>query len=190
MRKSKKPKCAHCKQLFRPDPRNAKTQKYCSQPECRKASKVASQKKWLGKPENQDYFRGADNIRRVQQWRSHHPGYWKNSNKQQEPLQDLSAQKTMGKQDVTRQLPNYALQDLLSAQPLVFLGLLAQFSGSPLQDDIVTIGRRLQQLGQDILNQPFSCTGGQHDNQQIPHLSTHDPQGARTIQLGGSPSGP
>ncbi len=59
MRKSRKPKCAHCKQLFRPDPRNVKRQKYCSQPECRKASKAASQKKWLEKPENQDYFQGS-----------------------------------------------------------------------------------------------------------------------------------
>ena len=61
MRKSRKPKCAHCNQLFRPDPRNVKRQKYCSRPECRKASKAASQKKWLEKPENQDYFQGTDN---------------------------------------------------------------------------------------------------------------------------------
>ena len=50
MRKSRKPKCLHCRQFFRPDPRNIKKQKYCSRPECRKASKAASQKKWLEKP--------------------------------------------------------------------------------------------------------------------------------------------
>lgn len=190
MRKSKKPKCAHCKQLFRPDPRNVKRQKYCSQPECRKASKAASQKKWLEKPENQNYFQGTDNTCRVQQWRSRHPGYWRNKHRKPEPLQDSSASESVEKQAVMQQLPSHALQDLLSAQPLVFLGLLAQLSGSPLQDDIVTIGRRLQQLGQDILNQPIYCKGGQHDNRQSSHLSTHDSQGSRTIQLGRSPPGP
>lgn len=190
MQKSRKPKCAHCKQLFRPDPRNVKTQKYCSQPECRKASKAASQKKWLEKPENQDYFQGSDNITRVQQWRKDHPGYWRKRQGHPEPLQDSLSPNLVEKQEVGKQLPNHALQELLMAQPLVFLGLLAQLGGSPLQDNIVSLGRRLQQLGQDILNQPIYCRGGQHDNQQSSHLSTHDPQGSRTIQLGGSPSGP
>jgi hypothetical protein len=190
MRQSRKPKCPHCRQLFRPDPRNVTRQKDCSQPECRKASKAASQKKWLEKPANHDYFQGTDNTCRVQQWRKCHPGYWRNKHGQSEPLQDSFSPNSVKKQDFTRQLSSHALQDLLSAQHLVFLGLLAQLTGSPLQDDIVTIGRRLQQLGQDILNQPFCCKGGQHDNRQSPHLSTPDPQGSRTIQLGGSPSGP
>lgn len=53
-------KCCHCKELFRPDPRNAKRQEYCRKPECRKASKVASQRRWLSKPENRDYFRSPE----------------------------------------------------------------------------------------------------------------------------------
>ena len=40
-------KCLNCHKLFRPDPRNRRHQKYCSQPECRAASKVASQQHWL-----------------------------------------------------------------------------------------------------------------------------------------------
>lgn len=190
MRKSRKPKCVHCKQLFGPDPRNVKRQKYCSQPECRKASKAASQKKWLEKPENQDYFHGTDNTSRVQQWRSRHPGYWRKKHGQPEPLQDFLSPILVEKQEVTKQLPNHALQELLRAQPLVFLGLLAQLSGSPLQDNIVSLGRHLQQLGQDIVNQPIYYRGGQHDSRQSSHLSTHDPPGSGTIQLGGSPSGP
>lgn len=190
MRKSRKPKCAHCKQLFRPDPRNVKRQKYCSRPECRKASKAASQKKWLEKPENQDYFQGSDNITRVQQWRSRHPEYWRKRPDDPEQLQETLLPNSVEKQEVTKQLPNHALQELLRAQPLVFLGLLAQLSGSPLQDNIVSLGRRLQQLGQDILNQPMYCRGGQHDNRQSSHLPTHDPPGSGTVQLGGSPSGP
>ena len=44
-----------------------------------------------------------------------------------------------------------------------------------LQDNIVSMGRRLQQLGQDILNQPIYCKGGPHDNRQSSHMSPHDP---------------
>jgi hypothetical protein len=51
--------------LFRPDPRNANRQKYCRKPKCREASKAASQQRWLQKPENQDYFRGPQNVKLI-----------------------------------------------------------------------------------------------------------------------------
>lgn len=177
MGKQRKQKCKHCQQLFHPNPRNAKKQKYCSQPECRKASKAASQQKWLGKPENQDYFRGPDNVQRVQEWRRRNPGYWQKQRKPQVPLQDHLNEETTDKQEVTGQLVDAALQDLLSAQDVVFIGLLAQLSGSALQDDIVMTGRHLQLLGQDILNQPqpAGCKGGTYDIRQTAHPSTHDP---------------
>ena len=70
-------KCLHCKKIFVPDYRNRGRQKYCSTPECQAASKQASQQQWLGKPGNRDYFRGPENIQRVQEWRAEHPGYWK-----------------------------------------------------------------------------------------------------------------
>jgi len=108
MRQSRKPKCPHCRQLFRPDPRNVTRQKDCSQPECRKASKAASQKKWLEKPANHDYFQGTDNTCRVQQWRKCHPGYWRNKHGQSEPLQDSFSPNSVKKQDLTRQLSSYA----------------------------------------------------------------------------------
>ena len=178
MRQRRKCNCLHCKQLFLPDQRNRSRQKYCSQPACRQASKAASQKKWLEKPENQNYFQGADNTTRVQQWRKEHPGYCRKRPDEPEPLQDSLSPNSVEKQEVTKQLPNHALQELLRAQHLVLLGLLAQLGGSPLQDNIVSLGRRLQQLGQDIVNQPIYCRGGQHDNRQSSHLSTHDPPGS------------
>ena len=67
-------KCAHCHRLFRPDPRNAWHQRYCASGECRVASKAASQRRWLGMPENRDYFRGPEHVERVRQWRRAHPG--------------------------------------------------------------------------------------------------------------------
>lgn len=59
--------CQHCKKKFIPDPRNAHHQKYCSKPECRYASKRNSYQKWRAK--NPDWFRGHDNVLRVQVWR-------------------------------------------------------------------------------------------------------------------------
>ena len=70
-------KCKCCLKLFRPDPRNRRHQCYCSARACRAASKTASQARWLAKPENQSYFRGAVNVARVRAWRSRHPGYWR-----------------------------------------------------------------------------------------------------------------
>ena len=67
--------CASCGESFTPDPRNARHQRYCGQPACRAASKRASQAKWLAKPENRHYHRGAAAVARVQAWRQAHPGY-------------------------------------------------------------------------------------------------------------------
>jgi hypothetical protein len=73
----KRNKYCNCGELFVPDARNKVRQKYCFKPECRQASKAASQRQWLNKPENQDYFRCPDNVRHVQQWRKDNPGYWR-----------------------------------------------------------------------------------------------------------------
>lgn len=60
---TKRVKCRHCKRFFKPDHRNGNRQKYCKAPECRKASKAASQQKWLQKPENENYFTGPINTK-------------------------------------------------------------------------------------------------------------------------------
>ncbi len=171
-----KRKRKNCHMIFLPAPRNAGRQRYCSEPECRKASKAASQRKWLAKPENRDYFRGAPNILRVQEWRRQHPGYWKKGTDKQIPLQDHLNQKETKIQGDTVTLPNHALQEVLSSQHIVFLGLLSHLTGSALQDDIVITARRMRQLGQDILNNRCN-KGGAYDYQQNSHLSPSNPQG-------------
>src|SRR2546425_11690880 len=70
-------KCRCCTKFFIPDRRTEDRQRYCSKPGCRQASKAASQRRWLSKDGNGDYFRGADEVRRVLAWRKSHPGYWK-----------------------------------------------------------------------------------------------------------------
>ena len=95
-------KCLFCGLFFRADPRNAKHQNYCSEPGCRKASKAASRRAWLTKAENQDYFRGPENVARVQAWRAEHPGYWRRPKGQRRISPEASL----------------ALQDLCPPQPI------------------------------------------------------------------------
>jgi hypothetical protein len=163
-RRIRKRKCLNCSIFFLADPRNVKRQQFCSKPECRKASKAASQRRWLQKSENQDYFRGPHNVRRVQQWRQDYPGYWRRkSSRKKEPLQDSLSEKTVKKQSVTIPLASNALQEVLSSQHIVLIGLIAQLSGTALQDDIAFTARRLRQLGHDVLNSPTQSKGGHYD---------------------------
>lgn len=166
-----KKSCCHCRRLFIPDHRNRNSQKYCKKAECRNASKAASQKKWFQKPENKDYFRGPENIQRVREWRRQHPGYWKPKrpgkvNALQEPL---TTQPTDNNKD-SREFAECALQDLLKAQQPVIIGLISNFIGSALQDDIAETLLRMQQSGQDILYCQPPKRGGK-DDCQIPNCT-------------------
>jgi hypothetical protein len=172
--------CANCHQPFRADARNAWHQRYCAAPACRAASKAASQRRWLAKPENRDYFHGPEHVQRVQLWRQAHPGYGRrgqtgaansSTNPSQAmpaaattPLQDLVPTQVVAAQEdfgtaaapagaaaVCEASPPAPLQDLLQQQPIVLIGLLAHLSASTLQDDIALAGRRLLQLGHDVL---------------------------------------
>jgi len=147
-------KCPHCQQLFTPDARNATRQRYCSKPACRKQSKLDSQRRWLQKPENRDYFRGPEHVLRVKRWRTSHPGYWRRTKRSPVALQDaLIAQVPVNAVNI-HPTEKGALQDLLILQPAVMVGLIAQLTGSALQDDIARAARRMQQLGHDILYPP------------------------------------
>ncbi len=183
-------KCKNCHVFFPPNPRNAWHQQYCFKPECRKASKAASRRKWLMKEENRDHFRGPENVQRVQEWRKSHPGYWRSKTLgKEEALQDLLPDKTLKNPSLETPLPKAPLQDLLSSQTLVVIGLIAHLTGCALQDHIALTAHRLQQLGADILNGSIQIKGGSYDP-QAPHLFGADQNGPQPVQLGGSPSGP
>jgi hypothetical protein len=204
-------KCRNCRTSFRPDSRNAWHQQYCKKPECRKASKAASQRRWLAKEENRDHFRGPLNVQRVQEWRREHPGYWRPKPPEVEPLQDLISKKPMGNpwveasleesapdllsekspeiptvEPVSPKTPERPLQDLVFSQQAVLIGLISQMIGSALQDHVALTAQRLQQLGTDILN--TQCKGETHDPKAT-HLPTSYPQGPQPVQLGGPPPG-
>jgi len=188
MKRKKRRKCRNCKQLFFPDYRNAKRQRHCQKPECRKAAKAESQQRWLKKPENADYFRGPDHVERVRQWRKKHPGYWRKTSLSQNALQDRCQENKYIKQGLSPDFVQHALQDYCLSQPSVFIGLIAHFAGSALQEDIAQTIGRMQQLGNDILYQPDYAKGGRHEKtsrQPPPH-----PPDNQTVRLGGSSPSP
>jgi hypothetical protein len=183
--------CPCCKEYFSPNPRNVNTQIYCHKPECRKASKKASQKRWLDK--NPGHFSGFANVERVRQWRLANPGYSRRKGSGS-ALQDHLDQILDTKHDVIPHTPppeqpfqplHQALQDVDILQIPVLVGLIAHLTGSTLQDEIDLATLRLQQLGLDVI----SAKGGRYDP-QVSNLSRPHPQYSRTVQLGGSPSGP
>src|SRR5580704_8607532 len=123
-------KCKCCLKLFHPDPRNRRHQCYCSARACRAASKTASQARWLAKPENQSYFRGAVNVARVRAWRSRHPGYWRKGRRAGPALQDVSMAQPIGPPIETANPAWSPLQDVLTAQPAVLIGFLQRLAGA------------------------------------------------------------
>jgi hypothetical protein len=191
MRLSRERQCLCCQDIFIPDYRNAKKQTYCRKPACRKESKAASQRFWSQK--NPDYFKGAVHVERVREWRRANPDHPRR--KIPAPvLQDDCPQIPLIKQEVVGRLPpakpvqGPVLQDLCLTQHPVIVGLISHLTGCVLQEDIDLVTRRLEQLGQDVIAST-SNPGGLYDSQGS-HLSRPDSHRSRTVQLGGSASGP
>jgi hypothetical protein len=130
----------------------------------------------------------------MQEWRRANPGRGKPKAKST-PLQDDCTDKTSNNQDVNHEIapPGESgcpvLQDVLIAQPPVFVGLIAHLTGLALQDDIAAVALRLEKLGQDVLTGSNLTKGGNYDL-KIPALSRPHSNHSRTVQLGGSPTSP
>lgn len=152
MKKNRRRKCRHCRELFRLDPRNRHHQRYCAKPACRRARKAASQRRWLGKAGNRDYFRGPAHVERVRRWRAAHPGYWRAGASRRRALQDDSLAQAYESEGESGFLIETPLQELSAGQPLVLMGLIAHLTGAALQDDIARSARGFRQLAKDILS--------------------------------------
>ena len=145
-------KCLLCRCVYTPDHRNRKRQKYCTKPDCRKAAKAASQRNWLSKPENQNYFRGPESTRRVQQWRLDHPEHRKRRRRQAEAaLQDSLVSETFEQQQVTPPRRQSALQESCAPQDALFVGFMSVLTGYLSQEDIDNCIRSFVIRGTDIL---------------------------------------
>lgn len=145
-------KCLNCHEFYVPDVRNKSRQQYCQKPQCRQASKRASQRRWCDKPENREHFSGTWNSERVRAWRKANPGYWRRSRSGEptELQETLDLQVSEGEKEV-RQDGEVALQDLLQSQDPLVLGLVIQLTDLALQEDIVGVAQRLITKGRAMM---------------------------------------
>ena len=167
-------KCLCCNDLFHPDARNRRHQRYCAKDACRKASKAARQARWLAKPENRDYFRGSANCERVRQWRLANPGYSRRRTAARPAaLQDVSNPQPVANGSLVRSCTPSPLQDVLLLQPALIVGLIAVMTGHDVQDDIVTTARLFINRGRDILRMvPGGPECYHHEKQTTPVSGT------------------
>lgn len=158
-------KCAHCRALFFPDPRRRSKHRYCGRPVCRKASKAESQRQWLAKPENKNWWRGPENVQHVKEWRKAHPGYWRRRKKQErDALQDMRLAQSSGDKGGSSKLARRALQDTWRGQSPLVLGLIAQFTGVTLQEEMAGITGQLIARGAALLGE----TNPENDHEENP----------------------
>ena len=188
MKRPRRRKCHGCDEWYRPDYRNLRHQHYCSKPECRLASKQTRQRKWRGTENGRDYFRGPEEVERVQEWRKTHPGYsrrgGRKGRKGKRALQDdCSAQRLEPHAD-TPNLIELALQDDCWAQPAFVVGLMSSLTGSALQDDIAGCLREINARGQEILgiNPGVHRQGEPDEDRQTARQSTQRPKRPPTVQ--------
>ena len=150
-------RCKNCNDLFKPDSRNLKRQKFCRKSECKEASKRYSQQQWLMKPQNKDHFSGPANVIRVQQWRQKNPGYWKRKKPKKVTslikgaLQETLSSNTTINKGFPSDLMQTALQDSLSAKSLVIIGFDTQLNKTALQDIIDFTDQGTVKLVPDVL---------------------------------------
>ena len=149
-KKIRRRRCKHCDDLFKPDPRNLKRQKFCRKSECKEASTRYSQQKWLIQPKNRDHFSGPENVIRVQQWRQQNPGYWKRK-----------------KFKKVTSLIKGALQEALSAKTLVIIGFDTQLNKTALQDIIDFTDQGIVKLVPDVLKKLIDQKKGAQYGQML-----------------------
>lgn len=196
MKSAKSRLCLWCAEAFDVDRRNVLRQKYCSAPGCQKASKKASQARWLSRPENADYHKGPVAAARVAEWKKANPELVAGQRARKAAVvQDICIAQAI---ELKRELSIFAdtaesspgpesavVQDFIIVQPLVVIGLIAHFFNILVQEDMVSTTRRLQQLGEDIAN-----GRGPDDCVQKGDLSGASAARAGAVQLGRSAPGP
>ncbi|MBL6993236.1 hypothetical protein [Desulfobacula sp.] len=164
-------RCKNCNDLFKPDSRNLKRQKFCRKSECKEASKRYSQQQWLMKPQNKDHFSGPANVIRVQQWRQKNPGYWKRKKPKKVTslikgaLQETLSSNTTINKGFPSDLMQTALQDSLSAKSLIIIGFDTQLNKTALQDIIDFTDQGAVKLVPDVLKKLIDQKKGDQHGQ-------------------------
>jgi hypothetical protein len=95
------------------------------------ASKRASQGRWLGKPENQQYFCGPQHVSRVQAWRKGNPGHGGESRIRRRSLQETRLAQAS---EPARKSSSLPLQEARQGQGFEGVGQIGAPAGAALQD--------------------------------------------------------
>jgi hypothetical protein len=107
-------------------------------------------------PRTWDSTSGSGAVARVRAWQIAHPEYFERQRTGRSlALQDPCVVQVVDSKRETAKQPeasDSALQDFMSVQPIVLIGLIAHFLNFTLQDDIANTTRIRQELGQDVTN--------------------------------------
>jgi hypothetical protein len=146
-------RCCYCRQRFVPDYRNAYHQRFCAKPECQRTSKWTSQRRWLRKPQNRNYFREPDNIVRVRDWRREHPGYWRTHQHRCTRALAIEPARASAPEATSTPLPACTLQDVCRSKLPILTGILSRLGCCTLQEDIARCAKQMVSEAQCILVQ-------------------------------------
>jgi hypothetical protein len=145
--------CRHCRQQFLPDYRNEYHQYFCSKIECQRTSKRTSQRRWLRKPPNRNYFRDPDNVARVQAWRLTHPGYGRAPRHRCASAAAPATDRAPATKANSTGLAGGMLQDLCRSKLPVLTSIVSRLGWCTLQEDIANCARQMVSEAQCILLQ-------------------------------------
>ena len=123
--------------VIRPDPARPPSPELLLRPRLQSGQQGRQPSPLAGQAREPGYFHGPVNVARVKAWRSRHPGYWRKGRRSGDALQEVSTVQAVDPALKTGDFVRSPLQDVLSAQPAVLIGLIAHIVGTPLQDDIV-----------------------------------------------------
>ncbi len=176
MKKLRRRRCKGCGDLYEPNPRNRRHQRYCSKPSCRKTSKTESHRRWLNKPKNRNHFRGSENVRRVREWREKNPDYaGRTRSKTSKPPSVSQDANTLQPDDIQNEIVTYpglgpalanakgtesaagALQDVKCTQPVDNQANIASLTGEALTGEALQDVLSAQPI--DIQGKSASLTG-------------------------------
>lgn len=138
--------------MFIPEYRSAGRQRYCGRPECRKASRRESQRKWVQKAGNAAYHSGGTPVDRVKAWRAAHPGYWRRRAGVAEKTVRTRPELSSLLAPFALQDPCLALQDSWNPHVTALIGLIAWVRGTALQNVIADDLHDIMFAGRAILN--------------------------------------
>lgn len=151
-------RCRHCDRRFVPDFRNAHHQRFCPDTVCQGVSKRVSQRRWLRNPDNRNHFCGSGEVRRVREWRSAHPGYWRTPRKKCALSQGSKPSEVeISEPAAAPSTEAGTLQDYCRSRTPMLTALISRLSGCTLQEDIAGCAAQLVSAAQCILSR---CQSG------------------------------